>query len=183
MQTRVVLADSPPVLADSPPVLVQIATFGIDDGVICIWDLARLNVLWLFIVYFVIYLATLNVALVAVWDILWYLCEITLWCFYYVYNGGFPTGEGEKIGRLLKKTRFAECRRQWLSAKRENGARPGCPLCRVHLTRHSAKKATRDAVDSILCREPEGDTRQTVRSRWRAVTATFLCRGPHLALG
>jgi hypothetical protein len=100
-----------------------------------------------------------------------------------VYNGGFPTGEGEKIGRLLKKTSFAECWLQWLSAKRENGALSGCPLCRVLLSRHSAKKATRVAVDSILCREPDGDTRQRLRPRWCAVTATFLCRGPLLALG
>jgi hypothetical protein len=59
----------------------------------------------------------------------------------------------------------------------------GCPLCRVLLTGLSAKKATRVAVDSVLCREPDGDTRQRIRPRWRAVTATFLCRGPLLALG
>jgi hypothetical protein len=59
----------------------------------------------------------------------------------------------------------------------------GCPLCRVLLTGLSAKKASRVGVDAVLCRESDGDTRQRIRPRWRAVTATFLCRGPLLALG
>jgi hypothetical protein len=62
-----------------------------------------------------------------------------------------PNRGGRENREVIKKTSFAECWLQWLSAKRENGARSGCPLCQVLLTRHSAKKATRVAVDSILC--------------------------------
>jgi hypothetical protein len=53
----------------------------------------------------------------------------------------------------------------------------------VLLTGLSAKKASRVGVDAVLCRESDGDTRQRIRPWWRAVTATFLCRGPLLALG